>query len=511
MLREPQPSTLEELDVAIFERLIPTDHYLRRARTALDFEAIRPVLAKHYSPDHGAPAVDPVRMLKFGFLQYHDNLSDRQVIERARTDIAYRYFLDLSLNDPLPDPSTLCYFRGRLGDGHREVFTEVVAQARKHGFVKDRLRLKDATHVIANVAMPTTLALLAQVRNKLLAAASFFDTERVQGEHARMDVIRQSTEGRSDEERLIARVTHLREILAWVEELPAPSDPDARWLTLTRTRQLTRKILADQANPKAGDRTRSASDPDSRRGKHGEYFDGYLLDMMMDADSEIITAVNVLPGNGNEAIDAIELVRQEESAHGNDIERFSIDGAGFQGPLLRELEDPQGLALDVYTPPKTESASNTFQPSDFVEDPSRSFVTCPAGERSRYRQREPQRHATTYRFPYVTCKECPLRSQCINGEPKKPFGRHVRKSDYEAEHKRARAKATTPAYEAVRREHPKVERKLSEMVRWHGGRQARYRGRAKVLSQELITAIVVNVKRMAQLLCAPELAPAVIE
>ena len=81
---------------------------------------------------------------------------------------------------------------------------------------------------------------------------------------------------------------------------------------------------------------------------------------------------------------------------------------------------------------------------------------------------------------------------------------NVRESDYEAEHKRAREKATTKAYEAVRREHPKIERKLSELVRWHGGRRARYRGQLKVLCQELITAVVVNAKHMVQLLSTPE-------
>jgi len=32
-------------------------------------------------------------------------------------------------------------------------------------------------------------------------------------------------------------------------------------------------------------------------GKHGEFFLGYVLDLAMDAQSELITAVNVLPGN----------------------------------------------------------------------------------------------------------------------------------------------------------------------------------------------------------------------
>lgn len=76
-------------------------------------------------------------------------------------------------------------------------------------------------------------------------------------------------------------------------------------------------------------------DPDARCGKHGEYYDGYLLDVMMDADSELITAIDVLPANGEEAANAIALVKHEQQTHGNNIERLSIDGIGFNGAVLR--------------------------------------------------------------------------------------------------------------------------------------------------------------------------------
>jgi transposase len=105
-------------------------------------------------------------MLKLEYLRYHDNLSDRQVIARAATDVAYREFLQLGLEAPLPDPSSLCHFRGRLGvDGFRAVFRQLLAKTREQGLVKDRLRLKDASHVIANIAIPSTLALVAQIQD----------------------------------------------------------------------------------------------------------------------------------------------------------------------------------------------------------------------------------------------------------------------------------------------------------------------------------------------------------
>jgi len=101
---------------------------------------------------------------------------------------------------------------------------------------------------------------------------------------------------------------------------------------------LARKILLDRDQPDAARKTLSVNDPEARRGKHGEFYDGYLTDILMDADSGIITQIKVLEAGGDEARDAVDLVRAEQAAHGNQIEGLSIDGAGFNGQMLRELE-----------------------------------------------------------------------------------------------------------------------------------------------------------------------------
>lgn len=54
-------------------------------------------------------------MFKLEFLQHHYTLSDREVIAEAQVNVAFRYFLDLSVTSPLPVPSLLSQFRTRLG------------------------------------------------------------------------------------------------------------------------------------------------------------------------------------------------------------------------------------------------------------------------------------------------------------------------------------------------------------------------------------------------------------
>jgi transposase len=502
MLSDPISPTLSEFDLRVYEEVVPRDHFLRKVLAVVPWDTFYDVLAPYYTPDRGRPAESPVLMLKLEYLRYHHNLSDREVITRGETDLAFRFFLQLPLRWKLPTPSSLCIFRGRLGTrGFRKVFRQVVQIAREYGVVKDRLRIKDATHVIGNMAVPTALALVAQTRDKLLAAGEPFAPLLVEGERVNLTALREATKDQKPTERLVTRLVQLREMLAWADEVTPPEDAESNraWQIYLAQRDLAHKILDDQEHPGAGDRTLSTTDPDARRAKHGEWFDGYLFDISMDADSEIITEVNVLPANGDEAADAVDLIRQEVTAHGNDIQAMSIDGAGFNGKVLRELEDPEDLNVDTYVPPGKERETGLFTPNDFKEDTEQRQVTCPAGKTSKYGQRDSKKHTTFYRFDASVCRACPLMDRCLKGAPGKTFGRTVRKTDYQAEYRRAREKATTVEYEAVRREHPKVERKLGEVVNRHGGRHARYRGRWKVLIQELTASVATNVKRLVRL------------
>jgi hypothetical protein len=133
------------------------------------------------------------------------------------------------------------------------------------------------------------------------------------------------------------------------------------------------------------------------------------------------------------------LIRQEEAAHGNDVQAMSIDGAGFNGPLLRELEDPEGLNVDTYVPTPKERPSELFTPRDFEEDAERGEVTCPAGQTSSSRFRDNQKQTTKYRFEASVCQACPLLSRCVKQPPAR-HGRTVCKTDYQVEHERARQK-----------------------------------------------------------------------
>jgi transposase len=505
MLKPVELVPLSDFERELFEETIPPDHFLRRLLQVVDFEAFRAVLSEPYCSGQGRPALDPVFLLKLEILGYHYKLSDREVITNARFNIAYRWFLGISLRSSLPHHTTMTYFRTRLGSPRlQKVFDALVRQARDLGLVKDRLRLKDATHIIANIAIPSTIRLVAQVRDQLFDALRPFAAARVQEEEQRADALHRATQDSGDDDQLVRRVAHLRSVLAWADEVPAqPEFPQGTAQQQERLRdalRLAHKVLADREDPESGDKLRSIHDPDARCGYHGGYFDGYLLDVSLDADSHIITALNVLPANGDEGADAAALIAHEEQAHGNDVAAVSIDSAGYRGTVLRALTDPSGLHLEVFVPPCPPAASPGFGPEQFTLSADQTTLTCPAGQTTTKRDRSRHDTGWKFRFAEACCAACPLRSQCVT----KPHAkrRAVIKNDYEAEYRAAQAQAQTPAYTQVRREHPAIERKLAEIVGRHGGRRARYRGRLRVLCQSLLTGLVVNMKRMVRLLFA---------
>src|SRR5207253_5788005 len=106
---------LPEFDRQVFDMVVPKDHYLRQVAAQIDFARFRPRLAEAYSLGMGRPAIDPVRMLKILFLRFHYKLSDRQVVERTKTDMAFRWFVGLALHDRVPNHTDGTYFRKRIG------------------------------------------------------------------------------------------------------------------------------------------------------------------------------------------------------------------------------------------------------------------------------------------------------------------------------------------------------------------------------------------------------------
>ena len=127
------------------------DHLLMRMARAIDFSFIQPLVEDCYSP-LGRKAYDPVCMVKLMMLQTLYDLSERDVVEQADTNLLFRVFLERSLDDEIPHWTLLGKFRERLGEKRfTDLFNQVVVIAEEAGLLDEKLRIVDSTAVVAKV------------------------------------------------------------------------------------------------------------------------------------------------------------------------------------------------------------------------------------------------------------------------------------------------------------------------------------------------------------------------
>ena len=168
---------------------------------------------------------------------------------------------------------------------------------------------------------------------------------------------------------------------------------------------------------------------------------------------------------------------------------------------MREAAD--GPQLTVYVPPIdwVPPAPELVQPAAFTLNAAGDAVRCPGGVTRGVRKRTRRGHGGQLRFRAAQCRSCPLRAPCLS--PQTKGGRTVNKSEHAAQDHAAQPRAQTVASQEVRREPPRIERKVADLIRWPNGRRVRYRGRLRVKVQDLLTATVVNCKRLVKLLSLP--------
>ena len=115
------------------EQRVPADHPLRPIRAMVD-GALRELsgeFARLY-PKVGRPSIPPEKLLRALLLQLlYSVRSERQLMEQLDYNLLFRWFVGLSMDDPVWDPTVFTKNRERLlrGDIARAFFERVLAQA----------------------------------------------------------------------------------------------------------------------------------------------------------------------------------------------------------------------------------------------------------------------------------------------------------------------------------------------------------------------------------------------
>jgi transposase len=143
------------------DSFVPEDHPIRALRRLADLALaqLSPTFRVMYAPI-GRPSIAPERLLKAMLLMaFYSIRSERQLCERLRYDLLFKYFLGLQISDEVFDHSTFSKNRQRLldHDVSRKFFLAVREEAQKR-------QLLSAEHFTVDGTLLDAWASLKSVR-----------------------------------------------------------------------------------------------------------------------------------------------------------------------------------------------------------------------------------------------------------------------------------------------------------------------------------------------------------
>lgn len=135
------------------EKRVPRDHPLRRIRAMTDtaLRQMSPQFDALYAR-LGRPSIPPERLLRALLLQaLYSVRSERQLMERLDYDLLFRWYVGLSMDEPVWDETVFTKNRDRLLEGEiaQLFFDQVLAQAKEHELLSDEHFTVDGTLIEA--------------------------------------------------------------------------------------------------------------------------------------------------------------------------------------------------------------------------------------------------------------------------------------------------------------------------------------------------------------------------
>jgi IS5 family transposase len=488
----------------LYDRIVPIDHLLRKINQVVDFSFTRQILNDRYNPDIGRPAEDPEFMLRLCLLQYIYGDSDRQVVENARLNLAYKYFLGLAVDAEVPDYTTISYFRAqRLGEEKfRLVLEQIVRQCTDKGLAKGKRQIIDSTAVIANISSSSITGLVRKCRENVLKTIKKQDA----GIAAKLGLKELQDAGSvkfaSPEEGLQKEVEAAGQLLDNVtaelhEKRLVPNEE------LRKDLELLEKAVADREEH-AKDKLLSPVDTDARMGKKAQKtWPGYKAHIIIEEETGIITGVKTTPANTTDGSQLQPMLKEQEKVYSIKPKELTGDKAYDWGENLESLARNQTVAnIALSKQVNHRNGAGYFTVDDFLYDPEDIKLMCPAGHIStncyqevlyNYQLNKP---GYAFRFKPSLCNVCELKAKCVKNKQ----GRRVYISYYEPYFRLARERLATEEGQRAYCNRYKIEQKIADLTRYCGLRRCRYRGLDRAHIHTLLATTVCNIKRMVKLL-----------
>lgn len=467
----------------LYDLIVPPDNLLRKINDLIDFSFIYNELLDKYCTTNGRTAESPVRMFKYLLLKTIYSVSDVDIVERSRYDMSFKYFLEMSPEEEVINPSSLTKFRKlRLKDTDllNLLISKTVAIAIEKGIIRSNSIIVDATHSLSRSNPYSALEVLRE-RSKLLRKAVYAIDEEMIGRMPEKNV-----------------TNELDKELAYCRKLEKFIESDQRLSLMPAVKEklnLFKETIEDTQ-----ENYTLSKDSDARTGHKSadSSFFGYKTHLAM-TEERIITAAVVTSG---EKGDGPQLPKLLEISQNNGIEVETIIGdSAYSGKGNLELAGEQDIKIVAKMNP---SIAQGFRKDEdrFDYNKDADMFVCPAGHLAIRKARQGKKNIgenqmDTYYFDVEKCKTCPLKANCYkDGAKTKTYsvtiqsGIHREQADFQK----------TDFYKEKVKHRYKIEAKNSELKNIHGYRRATSYGIENMQMQGALAIFTVNLKRILKLI-----------
>lgn len=472
--------------ISLYDKIIPKDHFLRKLKENIDFSFVNKLVEKEYSQELGRPAKEPEMMYKLLFLQTKDLLSDREVTERAKTDMSYKFFLDLNPEDDVPSYSLLSVFRNtKIKDEAilEEMLNETVRQAIEKGIVKSNSIIVDAAHTNSKYHKKTPTQILRELSKNLRK-------EIYRNEPEMKEVFPTKPEETAT---LYEEIEYTRKLIEGIKSKITEKTNDK----IIKRLEKVENMLKDNKIKEI----QSSVDEDAKQGYKSEDNDffGYKNHVAMTRE-RIVTALEITSGEAPDGKYLPELVEKSKKA-GIDVKEVIGDKAYSGKDNLEFGEENDIKIISRINNIITNSQKKKEDGFEYIKDAD--TLRCPMGHlaSSKYHRKATEKkdgfrnERMEYEFNKNICAQCPKREECL-GKNKKRGKRYSITILSDIHTKQEEFEQTEYFNNTIRNERYKIEAKNAETKVAHGLCKAKSVGLACMRIQSYLTHITTNLKRI---------------
>lgn len=429
------------------DEAVPDDHLVRKIGAILDLSWVYAELAPYYS-EIGRPSIDPVLMIRMLIVGYVFAIrSERQICREVQVNLAYRWFCELGLEDPIPDHSAFSRARNerfRESDIFRRVFECVVGSCIEADLVGGEGFAVDASLIEADANRQRSIPGKEWKRELDPAAAS-----RAVKEY--LATLNDAAFGAATEVQ---------------PKFVSPSDPAAQWTGALR----------------------------------GPAFFAYADNYLIDVRYGVIVDVEASRAIRQAEVGAARtMLERTEERFGLKPQRLAADSAYGAAPMLNWLVVEKRITPHIPVIDKSNREDGTFSRGDFRYDTDRDVYKCPAGKELRTSGTVHEGTTLLYRASKLDCDQCSLKSRCCPKEPARKIPRNI----YEHARDVARSFVGTEAFEQSRHDRKRIEMRFAHLKRILRLGRLRLRGPCGAQDEFVLAAIAQNLRRLAKLITHP--------